>query len=50
MGYGQRYISSDKSMITGINAFLDYDLEGHARTSVGFEVKHPLLNLLEIII
>ena len=43
LGYGQRYISSDKSMITGINAFLDYDLEGHARTSVGFEVKAPII-------
>ena len=24
LGYGQRYISSDKSMITGVNGFIDY--------------------------
>ena len=42
-GYGQRYISSDKSMITGINGFIDYDTEGHARTSLGFEAKAPIL-------
>ena len=44
-GYGQRYISSDKSMITGINAFVDYDTEGHARTSLGVEAKAPILEL-----
>ena len=44
-GYGQRYISSDKSMITGINGFIDYDTEGHARTSLGFEAKAPILEL-----
>lgn len=42
-GYGQRYISSDKSMITGINGFIDYDTEGHARSSLGFEAKAPIL-------
>ena len=45
LGYGQRYISSDKSMITGINGFIDYDIEGHARTSLGFEAKAPILEL-----
>ena len=45
LGYGQRYISEDKSMITGINAFIDYDTEGHARTSLGFEAKAPILEL-----
>ena len=43
LGYGQRYISSDKSMITGINAFIDYETEGHARSSIGFEAKAPIL-------
>ena len=43
LGYGQRYISSDKSMITGINGFIDYDTEGHARSSLGFEAKAPIL-------
>ena len=45
LGYGQRYISSEKSMITGINAFVDYDTEGHARTSLGVEAKAPILEL-----
>ena len=45
LGYGQRYISSDKSMITGMNAFVDYDTEGHARTSLGVEAKAPILEL-----
>ena len=45
LGYGQRYISLDKSMITGINAFVDYDTEGHARTSLGVEAKAPILEL-----
>ena len=45
LGYGQRYISSDKSMITGINAFVDYDTEGNARTSLGVEAKAPILEL-----
>ena len=43
LGYGQRYMSEDKSMITGLNAFLDYDLEGHVRSSLGFEAKAPIL-------
>ena len=46
LGYGQRYISSDKSMITGMNAFIDYDTEGHARTSLGVEAKAPILELI----
>ena len=45
LGYGQRYISPDKSMITGMNAFIDYDTEGHARTSLGVEAKAPILEL-----
>ena len=43
LGYGQRFISNDNSLITGLNAFLDYDYEGHARTSLGFEAKAPIL-------
>ena len=33
-------------MITGINAFVDYDTEGHARTSLGVEAKAPILELI----
>ena len=32
-------------MITGMNAFIDYDTEGHARTSLGVEAKAPILEL-----
>ncbi len=46
LGYGQRYITSDKSMITGINAFIDYEMEGHARSSLGFEAKAPILEFI----
>ena len=45
LGYGKRYISSDKSIITGLNGFIDYDIEGHARTSLGFEAKAKILEL-----
>jgi len=44
-GYGKRYMDKDKSVITGFNAFLDYDFEGHARTSVGIEAKGSMLDL-----
>ena len=40
-GYGKRYLDDDKSLMTGINAFIDYDLEGHARTSFGVEAVSP---------
>ncbi len=43
-GYGKRYMNKDKSVITGFNAFLDYDFEGHARTSVGVETKGSILD------
>ena len=43
-GYGKRYMDKDKSVITGFNAFLDYDFEGHARTSVGIEAKGSMLD------
>ncbi len=37
-------MDKDKSVITGFNAFLDYDFEGHARTSVGIEAKGSMLD------
>ena len=43
-GYGKRYLDDNKSLMTGINAFVDYDIEGHARTSLGVEAKGSNLN------
>ena len=35
LGIGYRKLSDDKSSMFGINSFIDYDLEGHTRGSVG---------------
>ena len=43
-GYGKRYLDDEKSLMTGINAFVDYDIEGHARSSLGVEAKSSNLN------
>ena len=40
LGLGRRYLSDDENVITGFNAFLDYDPNyGHQRVSVGAELK-----------
>jgi adhesin/invasin len=40
LGLGRRYLSDDRSVITGFNAFLDYDPKyGHQRVSIGAELK-----------
>ena len=49
LGLGRRYLSGDESVITGFNAFLDYDPKyGHQRVSIGAEFKASAfeLNLL----
>ena len=44
VGLGRRYLSADEKFITGVNAFLDYDVEyGHQRMSVGGELKSSTL-------
>lgn len=43
-GFGKRFLDNDKSMMTGMNLFFDYDLEGHARTSLGLEAKASMLD------
>ena len=46
IGIGRRYLSGDKSMITGLNAFLDYDPKyGHQRASLGAELKASAFEL-----
>ena len=44
IGLGKRFLSDDKSSITGVNAFLDYDDEGNLRTSIGLEVRGAVLD------
>ncbi|MDC0167969.1 inverse autotransporter beta domain-containing protein [bacterium] len=43
LGFGKRSLSDDKFMMTGFNAFLDYDDEGNARGSLGIEAKNAVL-------
>ena len=45
LGIGNRSLSEDKTMLTGFNAFIDYDDAGNARTSLGFEVRSAVLEL-----
>jgi len=45
LGIGYRKLSDDKSSMFGINSFIDHDLEGHTRGSVGFEAKGAMLDL-----
>tara|TARA_B100000989_G_scaffold69932_1_gene48920 strand:+ start:90 stop:917 length:828 start_codon:yes stop_codon:yes gene_type:complete len=44
IGLGKRFLSDDKSSMTGVNAFLDYDGEGNLRTSIGLEVRGAVLD------
>ena len=45
LGIGYRKLSDDKSSMFGINSFIDHDLEGHTRGSVGLEIKGATLDL-----
>ena len=46
IGVGRRYLSEDESVITGFNAFFDYDPKyGHQRASIGAEVKASAFEL-----
>lgn len=46
LGVGQRYLSDDENLITGLNAFFDYNLDyGHQRSSVGVEIKSSAFDL-----
>ena len=43
LGFGKRSLSEDNLMMTGFNAFLDYDDKGNARGSIGLEAKNAVL-------
>mgnify|MGYP001210028173 CR=1 FL=1 len=45
LGIGYRKLTDDKSSMFGINSFIDYDLEGHTRGSLGIELKGATLDL-----
>ena len=45
LGIGYRKLSNDKSAMFGFNSFLDYDLEGHTRGSIGLEIKGATIDL-----
>ena len=45
LGIGYRKLNDDKSSMVGINSFIDYDLEGHTRGSVGLELKGGTIDL-----
>ena len=45
IGIGKRFLSNDKTLMSGFNGFLDYDDAGNARTSFGFEARTAVLEL-----
>ena len=45
LGIGKRILSEDKTLLTGFNAFIDYDDNNNARTSIGFEMRSAVLEL-----
>ena len=44
LGFGKRMLNDDKTMMTGFNAFLDYDNIGNARSSLGVEARNAVLD------
>ena len=44
LGFGQRMLSNDKTMMTGYNVFWDYDSYGNSRTSLGLEARNAVLD------
>jgi len=44
IGFGQRILSDDNTMMTGYNVFWDYDSYGNSRTSFGLEARNAVLD------
>ena len=45
LGFGYRFLNSNKSMMFGVNSFYDKDIkESHSRVSLGFEAKASILD------
>ena len=45
LGVGKRFLSDDKTLMTGLNAFFDGDEDGNLRSSLGGEVRNAVLGL-----
>ena len=45
LGFGKRFLSDDKFLMTGFNTFLDYDSYGNTRGSIGGELKNATFGL-----
>ena len=43
LGIGKRFLSDDKTLLTGFNSFLDYDDAGNARSSFGIEARSAVI-------
>ncbi len=43
LGFGKRILSDDNLMMTGFNAFIDYDSKQNSRASLGVEAKNAVL-------
>ena len=43
LGFGKRFLSNDKYLLTGGNIFFDYDDHGNMRTSLGAEIRNAVL-------
>ena len=44
LGFGKRMLSNENTLMTGFNAFLDYDDNGNARSSLGIEARSAVLD------
>ena len=44
LGFGQRMLSNDNTMMTGYNVFWDYDSYGNSRASLGLEARNAVLD------
>jgi len=45
LGFGKRFLSDNKFLMTGFNTFLDYDNYGNTRGSIGGELKNATFGL-----
>ena len=43
LGIGQRFLSDDKTLMTGLNGFIDIDDAGNSRTSLGIEARSAVI-------
>ena len=44
IGLGKRFLNDEKTSVTGLNVFFDYDDKGNARSSIGLEMRNAVLD------